>query len=242
MLPGGRLGLAAWTAEREAVNALLRTAQAHPLFAGAPPLRQPYVLALAVGEHAVEGVLERVFVNDDALWLFEAWPGKKAESLTFAQRVPLFLDWALLRLAADAATPVRVAVFTAEEQIDVGAPFNAWDEAMLAAAPETARAMRDALTARVAALLAIWRQAQHQPLPYFPRTSWAALDDKPDAARQAWEGGFATGERDYAPGYARLLAGQANFADGQPQHAELQALALRLARLIDPATLDEVAA
>jgi exodeoxyribonuclease V gamma subunit len=240
MLPGGRLGLAAWTAERDAVNALLRTAQAHPLFAGALPQRQPYALSLAVGEHAVEGVLERVFVTDDALWLFDAWPGKKAESLTFAQRVPLFLEWALLRLAADTATPVRVAVFTADEQTDVGAPFNAWDEALLAADPEMARAMREALAARVDALLAIWRQAQRQPLPYFPRTSWAALDDKPDAARQAWEGGFNAGERDYAPGYARLLAGEANFADGQPPHAELQALALRLAHLIDPATLGEV--
>lgn len=240
MLPGGRLGLAAWTAERDAVNALLRTAQAHPLFAGAPPQRQPYALALTMGEHAVEGVLERVFATDEALWLFEAWPGKKAESLTFAQRVPLFLEWALLRLAADTATPVRVAVFTADEQTDLGAPFNAWDEALLAADPERARAMREALAARVAALLSIWRQAQRQPLPYFPRTSWAALDEKPDAARQAWEGGFNTGERDYAPGYARLLTGETNFADGQPQHAELQALALRLARLIDPATLGEV--
>lgn len=227
-------------AERDAVNALLKVAEAHPLFAGTLPQRQPRALALTVGEHTVEGSLERVFDTDEALWLFEAWPGKKAESLTFAQRVPLFLDWALLRLAADAATPVRVAVFTADEKTDVGAPFNAWDEAMLAAAPETAREMREALAARVAALLTIWRQAQQQPLPYFPRTSWAALDEKADAARQAWEGGFATGERDYAPGYARLLAGETSFADGQPPHAELQALALRLARLIDPTTLGEV--
>ncbi|HEX5304487.1 MAG TPA: exodeoxyribonuclease V subunit gamma, partial [Dyella sp.] len=242
MLPGGRLGLAAWTAERDAVNALLRAAQAHPLFAGAAPQRQPRALTLAVGEHVVEGALERVFATDDALWLFEAWPGKKPESLTFAQRVPLFLEWALLRLAVDAATPVRVAVFTADEEADVGAPFNRWDEALLAAAPPAARAMRDVLAARVAALLSIWREAQRQPLAYFPRTSWAALDDKPDAARQTWEGGFNTGERDYAPGYARLLAGEMNFAAGQPHHAELQALAGRLAALIEFSTLHAVSA
>ncbi|OZB61704.1 MAG: exodeoxyribonuclease V subunit gamma [Lysobacterales bacterium 14-68-21] len=241
LLPGGRLGLAAWIAEREAVNALLATARTHPLFAGALPQRQPRALALTVGEHIVEGALDRVFATDDGLWLFEAWPGKKPESLSFRERVPLFLDWALLRLAAEPTTPVRVAVFTADDKADLGAPFNAWDEAMLAADPATAQAMREALAARVAALLAIWRQAQQQPLPYFPRTSWAALDDKPEAARQAWEGqGQGAGERDYAPGYARLLAGETNFADGQPQHAELQALAARLARLIDPATLDEV--
>lgn len=242
MLPRGRLGLAAWTAERDAVNALLQAAQAHPLFASALPQRQPRALALTVGEHTVEGALERVFATDDALWLFEAWPGKKPESLTFRERVPLFLDWALLRLSAEPATPARVAVFTADEKVDLGVPFNAWDDALHAAPPQTARAMLDALAARVAALLAIWRQAQHQPLPYFPRTSWAALDDKPDAARQAWEGGFATGERDYAPGYARLLAGEMNFADGQPGHAEMQALAVRLWHLIDPVTLDEVTA
>ena len=195
-----------------------------------------------MGEHTAEGVLDRVFATDEALWLFEAWPGRKAESLTFRERVPLFLDWALLRLAVDATTPVRVAVFTADADADAGFPFNAWDEALQAAPPDSARAMREVLAARVAALLSIWRQAQRQPLPYFPRTSWAALDDKPDAARQAWEGGFATSERDYAPGYARLLAGEMNFADGQPDHAQLQALAERLAGLIEFSTLQAVSA
>ena len=106
-----------------------------------------------------------------------------------------------------------------------------------------ARAMLDALAARVAALLAIWQQAQQRPGRYFPRTSWAALDEKDDAARQAWEGGsFATGERDYAPGYARLLAGEANFAAGHPDMPPCSALARRLAALIDPSTLLELPA
>ena len=243
MLPGGRLGLAAWTAERNDVQALLQAAQVHPLFAAALPQRRPRALSLTVGTTTVEGTLDRVFAAGDALWLFDAWPGKRADALTFRERVPLFLDWALLRLATDAVTPVRVAVFLADGADGVGAPFNAWADALAAATPETARGMLDALAARVATLLAIWRRAQQRPLPYFPRTSWAALDDKPDAARQAWEGGaFATGERDYAPGYARLLAGAANFAAGQPQHAELQGLAARLATLIDPSTLGEDAA
>ncbi len=241
LLPAGRLGQDAWVKECTAVNALLAAARVHPMFAGALPQRQPRALALTVGEHTVEGALERVFATDEALWLFDAWPGKKPASLTFAQRVPLFLDWSLLRLAVEPATPVRVAVFTADVDADLGLPFNVWDEALQAASPDSARAMRDALAARVAALLSIWQQAQRQPLPYFPRTSWAALDDQPDAARQAWEGGFGTGERDYAPGYARLLAGEMNFADGERDHADLQALAARLAQLIDPATLDEVA-
>ena len=54
MLPGGRLGLAAWTAERDEVQALLQAAQAHPLFVGALPQRQPRALSLTVGTTTVE--------------------------------------------------------------------------------------------------------------------------------------------------------------------------------------------
>jgi len=104
--------------------------------------------------------------------------------------------------------------------------------------------MLEALAQRVAGLLTIWQQAQQQPGHYFPRTSWAALDEKDDAARQAWEGvgTFATGERDYAPGYARLLAGEMSFEAGHPAHVALQSLARRLAALIDPSNLLEVPA
>lgn len=246
MLPSGRLGMDAWTSERAAVQALLDVARAHPLFADGPPRRQPVPLSLALDEVSVEGVLERVFVNEQGLWLFEAWPGKKAASLTFAQRVPLFLEWALLRLTTELSQPVRVSVLTADGGPEIAAPFNHWADVLaahLAAGDDTAAGtMRDALAQRVVALLAIWQQAQQRPGHYFPRTSWAALDEKDDAARQAWEGGFNTGERDYAPGYARLLAGEANFAAGQPDHAALRAQASRLAALIDPITLLELPA
>ncbi|KRE97023.1 hypothetical protein ASG87_00180 [Frateuria sp. Soil773] len=234
-LPSGRLGLDAWTAEREAVQALLEAARAHPLFAGAPPQRQPRMLALVVDGVAVEGTLERVYAAGDGLWLFEAWPGRKAAALTFRERVPLFLDWALLRLATDPAVPVRVGVLAADGGAEIEAPINAWADAFAQTAHDAsaARAMLDGLARRVGALLAIWRQAQRRPVSYFPRTSWAALDEKPEAAQWAWEGDFATGERDYAPGYARLLAGDAHFEPGHPDHAALQALARRLAALID---------
>lgn len=244
-LPSGRLGVEAWKAERTAVQALLDVAGKHPLFAGAVPQRQPVLLSQSVGEITVEGALERVFVHDEGLWLFEAWPGKKTASLTFAQRVPLFLEWALLRLASDPAVPVRVGVLTSDGGAEVEAPFNAWAD-MLAAHIDTgddatAGAMRQALAARVASLLAIWSQAQQRPGGYFPRTSWAVLGEKQDAARESWEGAqqHKKGERDYAPGYARLLAGAANFAAGHPDHVALQAMARQLASLIDPSTLLE---
>ncbi len=245
-LPSGRLGVDAWTAERGAVQALLDAARMHLLFAGAPPQRQPLALSLPIGEARVEGTLERVFTTGQALWVFEAWPGKQTSELTFRERVPLFLEWALLRLAADPAVPVRVGVLTADDGAEVEAPFHAWADALEAhfAADDLAAAdaMRDALADRVEALLAIWQQAQQRPGRYFPRTSWAALDEKDDAARLAWEGGFNTGERDYAPGYARLLAGEANFHAGQADHVALQSLARDLAVLIDPATLLQVSA
>ena len=51
--------------------------------------------------------------------------------------------------------------------------------------------------------------SQRRPQWYFPRTSWAALDDDADAATGQWMGGeYQLGERDYAPGYAHLLAGE----------------------------------
>ncbi|HET6431147.1 exodeoxyribonuclease V subunit gamma [Dyella sp.] len=244
MLPSGRLGTDAWTSERAAVQALLERAQSHPLFAPVPPRRQPVSLALALGPVSVEGTLERVFGQGDGLWLFEAWPGRKTASLSFAQRIPLFLEWALLRLSCDLAVPVHVGVLTADGGAEVEAPFNAWAELLALHLRNgdhaAADAMRAALGERVTALLAWWQQAQQQPQHYFPRTSWAALDERDDAARLAWEGsGFGIGERDFAPGYARLLAGAARFEPGHADHAALQALARRLAALIDPVTLLE---
>ena len=237
MLPSGRIGLDAWTAERDKVDTLLMLACDHPLFAGALPQRQPQALSITVGDYTVEGVIERVYATDEGLWLFEAYPGKKRDALSFKEHLPLFLDWALLRLSTEAATSVRVAVLAEDGDSAFATPMNAWNDRLVGHAGDekAVRTMLDELARRVSALLAIWCQAQQRPAAYFPRTSWDALKDNHELAQTTWQGVAYgnTGERDYAPGYARLLAAEASFEPGQPDYDALRALAQQLERLID---------
>ncbi|MGN6282453.1 exodeoxyribonuclease V subunit gamma [Frateuria sp.] len=234
VLPPGRIGMDAWTAERAKVQTLLARAADHPLFAGALPTRTPVTLQEPVAGLSLEGTLDRVWSTGDARWQFEVYPGKKEESLGFRELVPFFIEWALLRLATEPSVPVYACLLTDGAEHAWEAMFNGWDEACRAADAGTAQAMRIDLAARVGALLELWRQAQRYPVPYFPRTSWAALDERLDKAQQAWAGSHGhPGERDYAPGYAWLLAGDADFSPDQPAFAELQAFAQRLLGLIN---------
>jgi exodeoxyribonuclease V gamma subunit len=234
VLPPGRIGLDAWAAERAKVQTLLARAADHPLFAGALPHRTPVPLLEPVAGLSLDGTLERVWSTGADRWQFEVYPGKAEDKLGFRERVPFFIEWALLRLATESSVPVRACLLTDGAEHAWEAMFNGWDESFRAADAETAQAMRGDLAARVGALLDLWRQAQRYPLPYFPRTSWAALDERPEKAQQAWAGSFGhPGERDYAPGYAWLLAGDADFSPEQPAFAELQAFAGRLLGLIN---------
>ena len=234
LLPPGRLGVEAWMKERAKVQVLLARAADHPLFAGALPHRTPVTLLEPVVGLLVEGTLDRVWSTGEARWQFDVYPGKAEDKLGFRERVPFFIEWALLRLVTEPATPVRACLLADGDEHAWESMFNDWDDAYRTAGLRTAQAMREDLAARVRALLDLWRQAQCHPLPYFPRTSWAALDERPDRAQQTWAGSFGhPGERDYAPGYAWLLAGDADFSPGQPAFVELQAFAERLRHLIN---------
>ncbi|MCX7512817.1 exodeoxyribonuclease V subunit gamma [Frateuria sp. STR12] len=234
LLPPGRLGIDAWTKERAKVQTLLARAADHPLFAGALPTRTPVTLSEPVAGLSVEGTLERVWTTGDARWQFEVYPGKAEDKLGFRERVPFFIEWALLRLATDPSVPVRACLLTDGAEHAWEAMFNGWDEACRAVDASTAQAMRADLAARVGTLLELWRQAQCYPSRYFPKTSWAALDERLDKAQSTWAGSHGhPGERDYAPGYAWLLAGDADFSPGQPAFADLQAFAQRLQALIN---------
>jgi exodeoxyribonuclease V gamma subunit len=235
VLPPGRIGLDAWTAERTKVQTLLARAADHPLFAGTLPRRTPVALTEPVADLAIDGALERVWSTGEALWQFEVFPGRDESELGFRERIPFFIEWALLRLRTDAATPVRACVLAEGDAPAWERSFNAWDEAFVAHAGDaTACAMRADLAARLCALIELWRRAPREPLGYFPRTSWAALDEHLNKAQQTWAGSHGhPGERDYAPGYTWLLAGAADFSPEQPAFAELQRLAVRLSDLIN---------
>ena len=84
-------------------------------------------------------------------------------------------------------------------------------------------------------LVDFYQDALHAPLWYFPKTSWSAVES-PQKARETWVGGYSIGERDYSPGYGRLLAGDREFNDTTPDdggdYGQLLEAAQRLRALI----------
>lgn len=241
VLPPGRAGDEAWVAERDVARALLDAVAAHELFDGGLPhpsptrLEQP--VALRDGRPIVHGDLRRVFEKNGTLWIMECYPKRDAESeLDFKPRISFFLEWALLRLATPAATPVRGRIVIAGEHDDGWQhAFEDWHERFRARGGRDAPALSADLERRVAGLIEFWRRAQRQPQWYFPATSWALVAGGPEKARERWLGGGRErkmAERDYAPGYARLLAGDRDFAAGVDLR-RLQDNALRLRALID---------
>jgi len=172
--------------------------------------------------------------------------GLKSENdLHFGERVSIFLDWALLRLqTARSDAPlasVRIALLTAGNEKPWQAGIVRWDDDLLLADATKRRSMLDDLQSRVAKLIHWWHEAQRRPNWYFARTSWKAVSPSKkiiDASaepsqvvavdavdlqviQQAWSGFKNSGERDYEPGYNRLLAGDVAFDADSPELKEL---------------------
>jgi exodeoxyribonuclease V gamma subunit len=237
VLPPGRAGTDAWNDELQKARALVEAAATHELFEhGLPrarPLRIEHAIDLVDGEALLRGELRRVYEKGDALWVMECYPGRDAESkLDFKPRIGFFLEWALLRLTQASARPVRACIVIAGEYDGWQHSFDAWNAHFVQAGGRDAADMLDDLERRVAALVAFWRHAQREPPWYLPATSWAAVHSI-DKAREKWLGTrSARAERDYAPGYARLLVGDRDFSDGE-DIAALHAAALQLRALID---------
>lgn len=147
---------------------------------------------------------------------------KKPDALNFKDRVPPFLHWALLRLhcaGSDVPAPVRLTML-ADGEPDLAAQVNEWDEKYCEADSAT-RAEREAdLRRRLRALVELWRKGREGLSRFYPKVGWEAAKDKPEdaiasAVRDVWVRDFGefAGERDYAPGHARLLEGDLVFGD-----------------------------
>jgi exodeoxyribonuclease V gamma subunit len=242
LLPPGRIGEAAWASERGKVQELLDAIAspdhcAHALFAQALPESQPVLLDRTIGGRRVHGELRDVYDTGAARWVLEVRPGKQETDLGFRERIALFLRWALLRLDTEPKRAVRAALVVSPEsgrrEPDPWASaFNDWDDRLLLAKPAVRAKLLADLERRVAGLVEFFLTSQRQPQWYFPRTSWAAVGDDPAPAVAAWAGGYQqTGERDYGPGYARLLAGERDFGD-EGDYDRLHAGAERLRALI----------
>lgn len=242
VLPPGRAGEQAWDGERGKVDALFETVvapdfSAHALFARALPESRAVAIDRVIGGVQVLGELRDIFDTDEARWVLDVRPGRTETDLGFRKRICVFLRWALLRLDAHPTRAVRVALVTEPDrrnrEPDLWATnINGWDAAFVAADAAARMGRRADLERRVSGLLDFFRASQEQPAWYFPSTSWAAKDDDPAAAVAKWIGGsHAVGERDHAPGYARLLAGERDF-DGGADYTELLRHAQHLRDLV----------
>lgn len=239
LLPPGRPGQVAWDTACAAVSHLMGQVQAHMswFMAGAPRLQQMAV-DWRCEDLRMLGQVPHVYeLTDEAgqtMWLvMRAFPEKaKEHAIHFKERVPMFLDWACLRLQGNAHTAVRLCpVFEKELGGAWSAGLNVWDSCFVQAGPELRGQMLADLQKRLRQLVAWWQEAADQPLRYFPRTSWEALQPK-GKPLVTWQGhDYALGECDYAPGYTRLLAAALDLHDANTM-ADLWGFAKKLLDII----------
>ncbi|MEO7072840.1 MAG: exodeoxyribonuclease V subunit gamma [Rhodanobacter sp.] len=258
IMPPGQPGVAAWQAERVAVNTLLTQVQALPGFAPHAPAARNHLVDVEAGALHISGSVAQVFetqVEGAPQWqllrVFVGSGGKlRAESeLGFKERVPVFLDWALLRVhtartLGQGAPALRVRMLVKDNDMHWQSAINAWDASFMRAAPARREALLDDLRLRLGTLVRWWQRAQDMPRWYFPKAAWATLQStlypkahKTDADEAAeptagvgttWIDFNGGGERSYAPGYNQLLAGEVVFAPGTPELSALHAFATQL--------------
>jgi exodeoxyribonuclease V gamma subunit len=223
-LPAGALAELAWDKARTSARAILAIAAQDPLLAGGVPETSPMPVALQLADGLLEGALEHVHRVDGRWLLLDVFPDKTETSLSFRQRLPLFVAWAALRLQhTDEACVLRVLCSNGP---------STW-------ATHLEKLDRETLRHRLEQLLAFWKQAQQRPCWYFPETSWAIARATPETRRSkamgAWQARDGErGESLNAPGYAGWLArGVDLFDTGGADWAELEANALALGALID---------
>lgn len=211
VLPPGALGEQAWQAELEAARAVVEVARARPDAAAlidptlAPPV-QPAIAREVAGFRLV-GELPNVRGREGWLFATGLFPHRAREAeLGFRERLPLFIAWGLCRLAPENAhRRVRVLALVAKAGRAGQASATPWqdaladwDERFLAADAGDRATLADTLSTKLGLLLKAAARPATDPWPYFPRTSWALLQD--EEGEDAW-----WAERAQSPGYARLL-------------------------------------
>lgn len=222
-LPPGTLAEIAYAEARDSARAILKPLRDDPLFSCGLTAANTLAFDLDIGDIRLTGQLERVHRIGEQWVLIEVFPDKTESEFTFKERLPIFIEWALLRrLLPDADCALRVLCKGAK---------SPWLDRLRAMSTE-------ALDQGLVQLLAFWSQAQSRPSWYFPATSWAIAKADPDKQRKsgsdAWYSFDGTrGESVHAPGYAAWLArGAALFDERGGDWPELVAHALHLAQVI----------
>lgn len=183
---------------------------------------------------------------------------KAPEALGFKELVPAFLQWATLRLqpaTGPLMTPVRLTLLAAGEPV-MATRINEWDRVYCASEPVAKMAMQVDLRRRLRALVAYWVRAREGRSYFYPKIGWEALQaaktiggehahEIADKVQSAWVKDFGgVGERDYSPGYARLLEGDLIFGDPErdPEQRALTSLLQDAREIYAAILLDEVVA
>ena len=200
IMPPGQPGELAWQAERERVNLMLEQARQLPGFAQGAPPASALAVELRVGAHRLVGTVPDVYVSQldgRAQWqLLRVFSGEgvrlKAErNLGFKERVPLFLDWAVLRLQSSrGAAPwpaIRLRALVDTQDRRWQDSINAWDDRLLLASGTQQALLLAELEQRVQQLVSWWIEAQSVPRWYFPKAAWETVRHSvyPNAAAPA---------------------------------------------------------
>ncbi|PJK07088.1 exodeoxyribonuclease V subunit gamma [Lysobacteraceae bacterium NML08-0793] len=251
-LPVGQLGIEAWYQERELILYLAGCLRDQGVLADSvQKQRLPIDLAVTLQEGVMQlvGQVQNVLPHPSGGWQLLTFlrpvQDDKGEwidpKLRFDKRCRIFIDYLVTRLSLPQSVPLHCTVSWSRRDPWL-ASLNQAD-----ALYRSGELPRERLEARLAWLVEAWLAAPAHPRRYFPRTSWAAWEamqkDGGDgvliakAIANAWDG-FGGGERDYSPGYTRLLAGDETFAPGTPAFTELcdftRALAAQLEYFMEP--------
>lgn len=229
-LPAGELGLRLYRLDQSLASALWQHSLSHT------PLRSTGLswsrLSLQA-EHTggIEGALDRVLLEADRAWLID-WQPKHKKAERWSIRLPLLTRWLLLSLHTELQQrQLHTALIT-----DQGLHEFAIDLNQIAAAPEfrTERGRQQRRQA-LELIVTLYRQAEREPLAYFPAlAAELSKPGKPDVEAVWFGGRFKTGEREYQPGYARLLSGDQRFwLDHHPASGRLLATCHRLSDLLN---------
>ncbi len=194
----GALGETAYAHERASAEILLAHARKLAPFSGVgAPVPEPLQVNLELADGSrITGTIERVYRAGDTRWLVAIAGG----NVDFRQVLPLFLQWALLRLCSPPEQPCGLALIHEKGEHKVPQDF-ARDPAQLAAGLD--------------ALLALYRDSRLRRPAYLPRTSFALAlnrEERLTCLEKYWAAKDG-GERGYEPGYNELLFGELDPED-----------------------------
>jgi exodeoxyribonuclease V gamma subunit len=222
LLPPGHPGRLAYAREHESAAALFEQASAMAPFRGCSE-RISLNVDLQLPDLRIEGQPGPLYRLDQTLWLVEFVPDRKRFAALSSQ-LDLMLRAAVVGLSLSEGESLRV------QRIAPG-KHDEWADGLSVEASSVAAA-RPSMERFVQSLATLWRQAQANPLGYFPKSTDALLSERDVEA--AWLGGPRTlGERDWAPGYAWMLAGERSFWEAEDlAHAGFVDTAQRLQALL----------